>query len=169
MSLHFLIDGYNVIKQADFLKDLPNLRCARMSLVKTIQARRLTGSRNNQVTVVFDGRADFNFNQHQRKDQIKTVFSSDESADETIKRIVGESGNPKQIVVVTDDKAIAYFIRSNGARAMSVLDFLSRDKRQQTRKARPKHPGLRGQELAKAELTYQQQEAINQELNSIWK
>ena len=169
MSLHFLIDGYNVIKRTDSLKDLSSLRHARMSLVKAIQARRLAGSKNNQVTIVFDGRADFDFYQPQRKGQIKIFFSSDESADEVIKRMVGESGNPKQIVVVTDDKAIAHFIRSAGARAMPVLDFISRDKRQPAGKARLKHTGQGERELAKAELTYQQQEAINQELNDIWK
>jgi predicted RNA-binding protein with PIN domain len=167
MSLHFLVDGYNAIKQTRSFKNIRNLEAARVSLVKAIQSRRLLRGRNNQVTIVFDGSDEFNLNLN-RQNPIKVIFSKGESADETIKRVVDNSNNPKQLVVVTNDKSIIFFTRSLGAKTMSVDEFL---------KSRQRNPGRRmlnqslekSIESAKIELTYQQRAAINQELRKIWK
>ena len=166
MSLHFLIDGYNVIKQVDSLKDMHSLKDARFSLVEIIRVRHLTGSENNRVTIVFDGDENLNLFQKQNKTQFKIIFSKAESADESIKKIVQDASHPKQIVVVTDDKAIVFFVTSLGAKAMSVNEFLGEkqlDKKSLRKKIRRKT------ESQKIELTYQQQEAINQELRRLWK
>ena len=165
MSLHFLIDGYNVIKQIDSLRDIRTLKDARMSLMRIIQARRLMGSKNNQVEIVFDGKGDYNFYPDQSRGQIKIIFSKGESADETIKRIVSNTANPKQKMVVTNDKAIIFFIRSCGAKAMSVSEFFKGEQEQLDSKQKQIR---REAESLKLELTYQQQEAINQELRKIW-
>ena len=167
MSLHFLIDGYNVIKQIECLKDLDVLRDARESLVRIIQSSRLMKSKNNQATIVFDGKGDFNFCRGEDKGSLKRIFSKGESADETIKRIVNDAANPKQMVVVTDDKAIIFFIRSLEAKRMSVSEFLGGIKRQLS--LRSKQKGRESPESLKTEITCQQQEAINQELREYWK
>ena len=167
MSLHFLIDGYNVIKQVECLKDLDVLRDARASLVRIIQSSRLMKSKNNQATIVFDGKGDFNFCRGEDKGSLKTIFSKGESADETTKRIVNDVANPKQMVVVTDDKAIIFFIRSLGAKRMSVSEFLGGIKRRLSLQSKQK--GRKNPESLKTEITYQQQEAINQELREYWK
>ncbi len=57
---------------------------------------------------------------------VKVIFTSGESADEKIKEIVSQAQNKKQIVVVTDDRAIQYYVRSLGAAVMSVADFLAK-------------------------------------------
>lgn len=171
MSLHFLIDGYNVIKQVDSLKDMRSLRNARMSLVKIIQGKRLLKGRGNQVTIVFDGRDDFNLSgaltENRGRNPIKIIFSKGESADETIKRMLDGSANPRQSVVVTDDKAIIFFSRSLGATAMPVCEFLGQEEKQLNKRL-PKQRRQKNAELLKIELTHQQQESINQELRRIW-
>ncbi|MFC1658818.1 NYN domain-containing protein [Candidatus Omnitrophota bacterium] len=168
MSLHFLIDGYNVIKQAESLSGISILSDARASLVRLIQDRRLAGSKNNLVTVFFDGKEGIGPYQDKRQSGIRIIFSRNEPADEEIKRMVAECKNPKQAVVVTDDKAVAYFSSSLGARVLPVSEFLAKARKTRCCRQQPAHRGKRNQELYKAELTYQQQAAINQELSKFW-
>jgi predicted RNA-binding protein with PIN domain len=140
-----------------------------MSLVKIIQEKRLTGSRNNRVTIVFDGKENYHLDSPGDKQQVKIIFSCQETADEVIKRIVSKSANPKQTVVVTNDRSIAYFIRSLGTKVISVSDFLNKPKKRLDKRPPIRHKSKRNHELAKVELTHQQQAAINQELSRIWK
>jgi len=128
-------------------------------------------SKHNQITIVFDGIGKYKISPYTAGDgseldnnpSIKVIFSKGESADERIKKIVQGSHNPKHIVVVTDDKEIIYFSRSVGAKTMSASEFLDKESRQSGSKQR------RGtEESTKTELTYQQQETINQELRRLW-
>ncbi len=57
MSLHYLLDGYNILKQIPAFRDLP-LEDGRRGLLRWIDHSRPQGSVNNQVTVVFDGHPD---------------------------------------------------------------------------------------------------------------
>lgn len=168
MSLHFLIDGYNVFKQSDSFKGSSYLKDAPGALVNAIQKKRLIGSKNNQATIVFDGRDNSSLKLKQGDTRIKIIFSSDDSADTIIKKMVSDSNNPKQMVVVTDDKEIIFYTRSLGAKIMSASEFLKEVQNRLGKKtSKQKKPS--GLELFKIELTYQQQEAINQELRRIWK
>ena len=54
MSLHYLLDGYNIIKQSPRLGP-KRLEDGRAGLIAFIEMRQPQGSRNNMVTVVFDG------------------------------------------------------------------------------------------------------------------
>ncbi|MBU1088222.1 MAG: NYN domain-containing protein [Candidatus Omnitrophica bacterium] len=122
MSIHYIIDGYNVIKQVSFLTG-KKLRSGREGLVKFIERYRPQGSSRNAVTLVFDGQADVS--SPQLISLIKVIFSKGESADAKIKRMVERSKNPKQIVVVTDDKEIMFYCRSIGATVSSVRAFIN--------------------------------------------
>ncbi len=164
MSLHFLIDGYNAIRRIESLRCIRILEDARMSLIEFIQANGLAGSKNNRVTIVFDGKEGFDIGSAQNKGVIKIIFSRGESADETIKRLVEISSNPKQIVVVTDDRAIVFSTKAFGVNAMSISEFFSRVKKRSVSRA----AGQKNIE-SKLELTYQQREAINLELKKFWK
>ena len=176
MSLHFIIDGYNVINQADFFKGMRALKEARATLVKIVQAKRIMKSKNNQVTIVFDGKDDCNLFQAQARAQAKTnaqgkssiriLFSKGESADEAIKRMVNDSANPRQVVVVTNDKAIKFSSRFLGAKVISASEFLNQDQGKRSKVLKQRGQGDAA--LMKIELTHQQQEAINQELKEIW-
>ena len=57
MSLHYLLDGYNILKQMAAFRDLP-LEDGRRGFLRWIDNSRPHGSVNNQVTVVFDGHPD---------------------------------------------------------------------------------------------------------------
>ena len=168
MSLHFLIDGYNVIKQSKSLKNASYSKEAPLMLVKAIRSRRLIGSSNNQATIVFDGKDNSSFKLKQGDRQIKIIFSREDSADTIMKKMVSDSNNPKQMVVVTDDKEIIFYTRSLGAKTKSVSEFL-KEEQDQLGKQKSKQKSPPEVESSKIELTYQQQEKINQELRRIWK
>ena len=63
--------------------------------------------------------------------------------------------DPKNTVVVSDDKEIAVFVKSCGVRSMSVEEFIG-----------PGKPPIK--EDLKPELNYSQIAEINEELRRIW-
>ena len=121
-----------------------------------IRVNRLYGSRNNKIIVVFDGYPDSRYPNPDT--EIEVIFSRKESADEKIKRMVAESGNVKNIVVVSDDKEIKFFSRSSGALVQGIEEFLKLKEKIKEKK----------EDLFKPELTYSEMHKINQELRNIW-
>ncbi len=103
---------------------LGKLEDERKRLVHLIESRQPQGSLKNEVTIVFDGRVGIWGGQH--SSMVKVIFSENESADDRIKKIVAQSSNSKNFVVVTDDRDICYAVRACGARLMSVKDFLGK-------------------------------------------
>jgi len=101
-------------------KDLQQQRC---SLIHFVENKRPQGSSNNAVTIVFDGKS--GIISRTESSSVKVVFSKDESADQKIKKIVNDSRNTKNIVVVTDDRAIQFAVRACGAKILKVKSFLS--------------------------------------------
>ena len=114
MSLHYLLDGYNILKQMPAFRDLP-LEEGRRGLLRWIDHARPQGSVNNQVTVVFDGHPD-HFGSGHAQGEIRVIFSDGCSADDKIKRMVEEDADQKNCVVVSDDKDIFLYARSLGAK-----------------------------------------------------
>lgn len=107
------------------------------------------------MTVVFDGHPDhFGGSSGQ---EIRVIFSDGCSADDTIKRMVEEDRDPKNCVVVTDDKDIFIYARSLGARIMSVAVFT------EERKTPPARPESGGKYISLI-----RQEKINKELKDLW-
>ena len=123
MSLHYLLDGYNIIKQMPMFVTKPFVD-ARNTLMSLIEQTRPEGSRNNQITIVFDGKP--GREGCRPSATVKVIFTEEISADEKIKRIVEFSNHKKQIVVVSDDKEIKFYVRSWGAKVLNVKDFLAR-------------------------------------------
>lgn len=156
MSLHFILDGYNIIKRSDFL-ETQVLKDARRDLVRFIGEKKPCGSSNNKVTVVFDGNNDFNPLCLDNK-ITEVIFTSDTNADERIKKMVKDSKNPRRIVVVSDDREIQFAVRSYGAHVTSVSEFIQKG-----------NPPIKiPQNPPKIELSYQQIAKINQELKQVW-
>jgi len=120
---------------------------AKSSLVRLLEARRPQGSLNNSVTIVFDGHSG-NFGQIPSS-TVKIIFSQEESADDRIKRIVLKSTLKKNIVVVTNDKDIKFSVRAQGARVMSVDEFMYKiipgqiDQRKQAKHSRPEREDVK--------------------------
>ena len=119
---------------------------------------------NNQVTVVFDGHPDYSSlfpGSHAggspKSHEIRVIFSDGCSADDTIKRMVDEDADPKNCVVVSDDKDIYLYARSLGARIMSVTAFTSKSKVIHGR-----------QDSGGKYISLSRQEKINKELSKVW-
>src|SRR3989338_5877343 len=127
MSLQYIIDGYNIINHPLFIQHASKkINDSRIALLEFIRTNRLCASPKNKITVVFDGSG--LSGQISDKTDIGIIFSRRETADERIKRIVENIGNPKNIVVVSDDKEIKFFAQSCGARVLSVEEFINRAK-----------------------------------------
>ncbi|MBF0523004.1 MAG: NYN domain-containing protein [Candidatus Omnitrophica bacterium] len=137
MSLHFLLDGYNIIHKMPFAES-DSLEDQRNRLMRLLEVQRPQGSVKNRVTVVFDGQAGFFSPGTSFSSEM--IFSSQNSADDKIKEIVEDSSNKKNIVVVTDDRDIRVYVRSLGARVMTVAEFLPKTQTvRQASKAKEAH------------------------------
>jgi predicted RNA-binding protein with PIN domain len=155
MSLHFVLDGYNIIKQLPS-QSQKKLKFSRNALLWFVEEKRPQGSRKNKVTVVFDGKEDVL--PYKIDSSAEVIFTKNESADDKIKRIVEKSQNPKQVVVVTDDRELRFFVRRLGAKLMSVVEFISlKDKTQAP-------PPKDDKKIIPAHI----ERAITEELKGIW-
>ncbi|MFN7171154.1 MAG: NYN domain-containing protein, partial [Candidatus Omnitrophota bacterium] len=94
---------------------------------------------------------------------INVVFTKTETADQYIKRLIEQKCNPKNTVVVSDDKEIRFFVRSCSGLVMTVEEFIQRRERLRL-SSKEASPGS----TLKPELTYTQVQKINQELRKIW-
>ncbi len=123
MSIHIIIDGYNLIRQSDSLNTLDrrDIQLGRKSLLDTLAAYKRI--KRHRITVVFDGTNAPPFSQ--RKDQIKGIeikFSrSGESADAVIKRMAARER--EKALVVSSDLDVVNFATSRGAATISSPAF----------------------------------------------
>jgi len=155
MSLHYIFDGYNFIKHRSF-PSAKKSRDERLSLLEFIRTEKLCGSSKNKITVVFDGYAgDFNARDY----DIEVIFSQELSADERIKKIIQKLPNTKNIVVISDDKEIKFFVKSCRAKAVGIEEFIRHKK---------KKVNLAEDDSLKPELTYSAMHKINRELRKVW-
>jgi len=106
--------------------NLAKLEDRRRRLIRFIEQNTPQGSPNNRVTVVFDGNLEIFGGMTSRA--VKVIFSQGESADDKIKKIVAQAQNPKNIVVVSDDRDIQYAVRALGAKISGVRAFLNKAK-----------------------------------------
>jgi len=114
-------------------------------------------SPKSKFTIVFDGHSNSS-SERPYKTGIDVIFSRKETADERIKGIIETTGNPKNMIVVSDDKEIKLFAKCMGARSFRVEEFINPKKHF-------KHPN---EDSLKPELTYSSMRKINQELSKIW-
>lgn len=165
MSLHYIIDGYNVVKQVSFFKD-KKLQDARESFIRFIQVNHLVGSPRNKATVVFDGKGSSGYfdrglmrqDKHELNYEVRVVFSKNKTADEAISEILAKDSNPTNIVIVSNDKQLKFIARYYRAQSMSVEDLLD--------KADKSRLDINKGDFSK--LSASQQRQINEELSKIW-
>ena len=161
MSLQYVIDGYNLLNHQLLSKSRKsNTSDPAKIILSFIKEKNLTGSRKNKIILVFDGypkTGSFEPNDP----GITLLFSRSISADEKIKKIVEGSANRKILLVVSDDKEIQFLVKSLGARALAIVDFVGLEDNQALRSKKEKEP-------TKTELSYSQMHKINQELSKIW-
>ncbi|MCM8796065.1 MAG: NYN domain-containing protein [Candidatus Omnitrophica bacterium] len=158
MSLHFIIDGYNIIHHAAYISQRPKrAKEERFALLEFIRINKLCGSTRNKILIVFDGYPDPSILNRISKD-MEVVFSKNEKADSKIKQFIERSVNPKNVVVVSDDKEIGFFAKSYACRWVKVEEFIQRKIKPINKKAEPLKP----------ELSFSQINKINQELKELW-
>jgi predicted RNA-binding protein with PIN domain len=159
VSLEYIIDGCNVVYHASFAQHVSRKQSDnRISLCEYISMKRLCGSRHNRVTVVFDGFPPVGRGNTFERSDLDVLFSQERTGDETIRRLVEKKSQPKNVVVVSDDKEIGFFVKGLGARWMKVEEFIG-----PPREEKPRKPVI-----IKPELSYQQVRQINTELSELW-
>jgi predicted RNA-binding protein with PIN domain len=156
MSLQYIIDGYNIIKQRAFARNVKTSLDLRNALLPFIKNNHLTGSQKNSIKIVFDGYSDASLRGNIAGDEV--IFSGDISADEKIIKLLEKSSRRKDTIVVSDDRELRFLARSLGAKVMGVEDFILPKEKAPKRK----------REEAEPELTFTQKHAIDQELKRIW-
>lgn len=107
--------------------------------------------------MVFDGYPKVSV-QNLEEPGIDIIFSRDQTADAKIKSLVEASKNPKNIVVVSDDRQIQFYVKSVGAHVLSVEEFICPEPKHQRKEEDP----------AKPDLNYSQIDKINSELRELW-
>jgi predicted RNA-binding protein with PIN domain len=123
MSIHLIIDGYNLIRQSHELSSLDrrNLELGREALLDRLAIyKRL---KRHKITVVFDGTNASDITQ--QKDRVKGVeirFSREgESADTVIKRMAATER--ERALVVSSDRDVVNYAASRGAATVSSPVF----------------------------------------------
>jgi uncharacterized protein len=123
MSIHIIIDGYNLIRQSKSLSilDLQDIQLGREALVDMLAAYKKIKS--HRITVVFDGTTAPQFSQQRdRRKGISIIFShKGESADTVIKKMA--RNERQRALVVSSDQDIVQSVEANGATTVSANDF----------------------------------------------
>jgi len=148
--LWYIIDGWNLIHKIPSIK---NRTSAKRDLIVFIKKHSLTGSKNNKVTIIFDGRIDIDIVRCEKDFEI--IFSGLMSADEIIGSKVKNYKNKRQIIVVSDDYELINYVKNQGASILKINKFLSKKK-----KVTPLKDSK--------EISYTLQKEINDELRRIW-
>ena len=126
MSLHIIIDGYNLIRQSGQLSmlDMQDLQLGREALVDMLATYKRFKA--HRITVVFDGAgAPLLSRQRDRQKGITVVYSNkDESADAVIKKMARREG--PEALVVSSDQDIVRSAASWGSATISAREFEGR-------------------------------------------
>ena len=114
--MHIIIDGYNLIRQSDVLKQFErvSLEEGRNELIRRmVQYRRLKGHR---ITLVFDGWIGGSPHEERTREGGVTIVYSrlGEKADEVIKRMARRRGGEELVVVTSDGGVAAAISRTSG-------------------------------------------------------
>ncbi|MBW1740520.1 MAG: NYN domain-containing protein [Deltaproteobacteria bacterium] len=123
MSVHIVIDGYNLIRQSPTLSIIEHRSLAegREALLQRLVSYKKV--KRYPMTVVFDGAgAGSLMEARTRWKGIHVVFSRPgELADSVIKRII--TRERERVVVVTSDKEIAHFAAKHGSATIDSIEF----------------------------------------------
>ncbi len=120
MSVHYIVDGYNAIGRIRTF-EAKTLLESRRRLCACLEERRPHGSRRNKMTVVFDGSVSVAGSREPWSFEV--LYSIGTSADDVIEEMVRQAAQPKNCVVVTDDKGLRSVVRRSGAAVRTVADF----------------------------------------------
>jgi predicted RNA-binding protein with PIN domain len=121
MSLHFALDGYNIIHTVPEFSSQDH--CAAIQrLLHFVAINRPQGSARNAVSVFFDGYPPPGVGA--APGGVSVVFSGETTADDKIQQLAGRCRNPKVLIVVTDDRDLRRSVKGCGAKVMAVDEFM---------------------------------------------
>jgi len=147
--LAYIIDGFNLIYRVPKLK---RSITPHSDLINYLKKNKLTGSRNNKVIIVFDGKIDPEV--LSQESTFKIYFSGAGSADSLIKDLINKFKNKSEVLVISDDRQIRYFTKNKGARSIRIAEFIAKTKK--PIKEDPK------------DISYTLKREITEELRKIW-
>lgn len=123
MTMHLIIDGYNVIRQSQELQllDARELEAGRLALLDRLAAYRERS--RHKITVVFDGWLGGDLKESRDRHQGLLIIYSrrGEKADEVIKRLLATER--QRAVVVTSDREIQTCAQGLGAAWITAPQF----------------------------------------------
>jgi predicted RNA-binding protein with PIN domain len=126
MSLHIVIDGYNLIRQSRQFSELDRLdmEMGRDALVSALAAYKRV--KPHPITVVFDGHgAETGMPRQDRAKGIRIRFSRPgELADTVIKRMAARE--KEKLLVVSSDRDVARHAEASGAAVIAAAEFEDR-------------------------------------------
>ncbi len=160
MSLQYIIDAYNIINHPQFRSLAKQSSSVQRSLDDFIRLNRLTGSAKNRVALVFDGYP-APAQEIPEEEGLLWIYSRKIDADEKIKKLIEESANPRNIIVVSDDRGVQLSARLLHAQVSGVKEFIC------GKKNNKRVPIIRLDSLD-PKLTYSQMQKINAELKEKW-
>lgn len=158
MSLVYVIDAYNLTNHALFKPKTKSDHNLPGNTLSFIVSKKPSLAKKNKIILVFDGycRREWQVCDSQN---IMIIFSRKASADEKIKKIVEDSPDRKNIIVVSCDKELSFIVRSLGAACQPVEEFLGVKK--------ISNRNQRNSDGAE-ELSYSDKHKINEELKKLW-
>ncbi len=136
--MYYLVDGYNLI--FSLIQSKESLQTIRHKVIRSLQKqfvlKKISG------TLVFDGA-------HRRDEESGLSYSSPliiayapkgQSADDYIIEQIQTASNPKEFVVVTNDKGLTLHAQSAGAKVQENRDFIEwlHKKKKKTKMIEPK-------------------------------
>jgi len=123
MSLHIIIDGYNLIRQSHQFSPIEaiDLTAGRDALIDSLAAYKRV--RAHRITVVFDGtNAPVNVGNKDRLKGVDIRYSNPgELADTVIKRMVDRE--KYRAMVVTSDREVVHYAEKKGAATIESSGF----------------------------------------------
>lgn len=160
MSLQYIIDSYNIINHPQFRSKAKQSKSIQQTLHDFILFNKLTGSSKNTVVLVFDGYPAIDCEIPEEKGYI-WIYSRKIEADEKIKEIVEQAVQPRNIVVVSDDRQIQLTARLLHANICSVEEFICGKKNGKLSVGKEVNSD-------NIELTYAVKQKINAEFKKKW-
>ena len=126
MSLHLIIDGYNLIRQSPWLSllDARDLEEGREALLQSLSDYRQRRPQH-KITVIFDGWQGGALQESRDLWQgVAVIYSRrGERADEVIKRFLAREG--RRVVMVSSDRELQQFAEKTGATWVAASQFES--------------------------------------------
>ncbi len=152
--LVFIIDAFNLIYKVPRLR---NSNTPHKELLHFIKNNNLTGSSRNRVEIIFDGAISHDLvNMYHN---FKVTFSNQITADEVIKSKLEDAKNPRQVVVVSDDRQIQSYARRAGAKISKISEFI---------RLKDKTNAKKGSEVNTKDISFSLQHEITEEMRKIW-